>query len=238
MLRHIGILKSLPTYSSVKSTWSQSLSVQLTWNCAQFRRACLWCRVMGIWMHALLDRRPLCQRLLWTVCVEMLTPSAFLNSFHRVVAFTKGWCLACTTRNRLWIGVVASLSTTSMTLGSWVRRLDVIPCSGCHTLAHTEDYGNPCCEDRHSSMPTTTMDNSSVVNRRRWRCRGIQDLKCGKMRQIVFLETDAKLSITRVRRNCLRKPEYGFSGSTCIPWAQTQWGLLKRVIGVLEWLSI
>ena len=190
----------------MKSIGSQSLSVQLTRNCAQFRRLCLWCRVKGMWMHALLDRRPLCQRLLWTVCVEMLTPSAFLNSFNRVIAFTKGWCLACTTRNRLWIGVVASLSTTSMTLGSWVRRLDAIPFSGCHTLAHTEDDGNPCCEDQHSSMPMI-LNNYSVVNRRRRCWRGIQDLKCSKMRQKNVLETDAKLSITRVRRNCLRKPE-------------------------------
>ena len=63
----------------------------------------LWCRVKEMRMHAFLDRRPR----LRTVCVEMLTPTAFPNSFRRVVAFTKGWRLACTTRNRSSLGVVA-----------------------------------------------------------------------------------------------------------------------------------
>ena len=93
-------------YSSVKSTGSQSLSVQLTWSRVQFRRTCLWSRVKGMRIPSLLDRRPLRWRLLWTFCVEMLTPTAFLNSFRRVVAFTKGWRLACPTRNRSCIGVV------------------------------------------------------------------------------------------------------------------------------------
>ena len=58
-------------------------------------------------MNSLLDRRPLCPWMLWTVCVEMLTPTAFLNSFRGEVAFLKGWRLACTTRNWFCIGVVA-----------------------------------------------------------------------------------------------------------------------------------
>ena len=39
-------------YSSVKSTWSQSLSVKLQWSCAQSRRVCLWNRVKEMRMHA------------------------------------------------------------------------------------------------------------------------------------------------------------------------------------------
>ena len=108
--------------SSLKNSGSQSLSVQLRWSCVQFRRACLWSR--GKWMriHALLDRRPLCRRLLWTVCVEMLTPAAVLNSFRRVVAFTKGWRLVCTTRNRSCLDLVARCRPSAW---HWVAEPDV-----------------------------------------------------------------------------------------------------------------
>ena len=100
---HRSVKSRQYNYSSVKSTGSQSLSVQLTWTRVQFRRACLWSRVKGMPMHSHLTRRPTCWRQLWTVCVEMLTPTSFLNSFCRVVAFTKGWLLACTTRNQSFL---------------------------------------------------------------------------------------------------------------------------------------
>ena len=106
----------------MKSTGSQSLSVQLTWSRVQFRRTCLWSLVKGMRMHSLLDRRPLGWRLLWTFCVDMLTTTAFLNSFGRVVAFTKGWRLACTTRNRSCIGVVARCRPSAW---HWVADPDV-----------------------------------------------------------------------------------------------------------------
>ena len=65
------------------------------------------------------DRRPLCRRRLRTVCVEMLTPTAFLNSLRRVVAFTKWWRLASTTRGAKYSSVVRAFAH-----GAIGRRID------------------------------------------------------------------------------------------------------------------
>ena len=78
-------------------------------------------RVKGMRLDDLLDRRPLCRRRLRTVRVEMLTPTAFLNSFHRVIAFTKGRCLACSTIIRSCLGVVARCRPPSW---RWVTKPD------------------------------------------------------------------------------------------------------------------
>ena len=169
---------------SVKSTGSQSLSVQLTWSCAQFKRASLWSRVKG--MHAFLDRRPLCRRRLRTVRVEMFTQIAFLNEFCRVVASTKGWRLVCPTRKRSCLGEVARCRPQSW---RWVAEPDVW--KRVHALLiilwlTPKTLAIVRCEDPHFSMPMA-VDHSSVVNRWRWGC--IQDLKCGKN----VLETDANL---------------------------------------------
>ena len=160
--------------SPLKSTRSQSLSG------AQLRRAYLWSRVKGIRMHALLHRRPLWHRRLRTVCAEMLTPTAFLNSFRRVVvAFTKGWRLTCTSRNRSFLGVVARCRPPEW---RWVAEPDVW--KRCHALLITHwlkpnILATICCEDPHSSIPIA-LDNYSVVNRSHWRRGGIHDLKCVK----------------------------------------------------------
>ena len=139
----------------------------------------------GMRMHALLDRRPLCRRRLRTVCMEMLTPTVFLNSFRKVVAFTMGW--------RIWvyrscIGVVARFRPSA-----WRWLAEPFVWKRIHALLITlwltpNTLATLRCEDPHSSMPMG-LDNNSVVKRRCWRRGQIQDLKYGEKKFMKLMLT-------------------------------------------------
>ena len=178
MFRHIGILKSLPTSSPQSSTSTCKVKTVPLLIGEEYRIPIVISPVdviscpfqthlfvkSGQGNANAFSSRPNTTRL--KTVMNFLRGNFNYNSIHHLILKSSRIHEGMTSglhHNKsvlYWRG--CSLSTISMALGSCSRRLEAIPCSGCHTLAHTKDDDNPCCEDPHSSMPMTL--DSSVVN--------------------------------------------------------------------------